>query len=126
MTVTVPFNPILCLLTKYQTDPGIRFVPEVWKQTAKDLEGAMSGIPEARIVISPNYRKTIAFHLLQPAVGIDKTFVLLGIPKNLMGFIIQFYFLMSPKSSLCLQLHYYLRKAMMADTLNLLLLLSSS
>lgn len=86
MTITVPFNPILCLLTKYQTDPGIRFVPEVWKQTAKDLEGTMSGIPEARIVISPNYRKTIAFHLLQPAVGIDKTFCATGYSKELDGF----------------------------------------
>lgn len=83
MTITVPFNPILCLLTKYQTDPGICFVPGVWKQTAKDLEGAMSGVPKARIVISPNYRKTIAFHLLQLAVGTDKIFCAIGYSEEL-------------------------------------------
>lgn len=117
VTVTAPFNPILCLLTKYQTDPGIRFVPQVWKQTAKDLEGATGGIPEARIVISPTYRKARVFRLLQLAVGIDRIFCATGYSKELDGFHNTILFSMSLKSGLCFQLAYYLRTAMMADIL---------
>lgn len=53
-------------------------------------------------------------------------FELLGFPNSSMMFITQFYFSVSLKPSLCLQLHYYRREAMVAGILNLLLLLSSS